>query len=45
MLVKKLSLIVSLIFLSIGLLGCQQSDKAKELNKGISQNIPEKNAG
>lgn len=42
MLVKKLSLIVSLIFLSIGLLGCQQSDKAKELNKGISQNIPEK---
>lgn len=38
---KKLCLIVSLIFLSIGLLGCQQSDKAKELNKEIPQNIPE----
>lgn len=38
MIVKKLGLILSLIFLSIGLLGCQQRDKAKELDNEISQN-------
>ena len=39
MILKKLSLILTLIFLSIGLLGCQQSHKAKELNNEISQNV------
>ena len=40
MILKKLSLILSLIFLSIGLLGCQQSGKEKESNNEISKNVP-----
>ncbi|MFB5089609.1 hypothetical protein PGC35_20905 [Psychrobacillus sp. PGGUH221] len=36
---KKLSLILSLIFLSIGLLGCQQSGKENESNNEISKNV------
>lgn len=36
---KKLSLILALIFLAIGLLGCQQSDKTEELINGISKNV------
>lgn len=36
---KKLSLILSLIFLSIGLLGCQQSGEEEGLNKEISKNV------
>lgn len=38
MILKKLSLILSLIFLSIGLSGCQQSGKEEELNNEISKN-------
>ncbi|MFJ8512058.1 DUF3221 domain-containing protein [Lysinibacillus xylanilyticus] len=38
---KKFSLILSLIFLSIGLLGCQQSGKESELNKEISKSTEE----
>ncbi|MFE3573466.1 DUF3221 domain-containing protein [Lysinibacillus sp. NPDC059133] len=38
---KKISLILSLIFLSIGLLGCQQSGKEEELNKEISKSTQE----
>ncbi|KOS60151.1 DUF3221 domain-containing protein [Lysinibacillus agricola] len=34
---KKFSLIFSLLFLSIGLSGCQQSVKEEELNKEISK--------
>ncbi|MFJ7730900.1 DUF3221 domain-containing protein [Lysinibacillus sp. NPDC097231] len=33
MILKKYILLLSLIFLSIGLLGCQQSSKEKEFNK------------
>ncbi|MER2263009.1 MAG: hypothetical protein ABS934_13435 [Psychrobacillus sp.] len=40
MILKKLSLILTLIFLSIGLLGCQQSGKEKESNNEISKNVP-----
>ncbi|WP_078380703.1 hypothetical protein [Sutcliffiella halmapala] len=36
---KKLSLILSLIFLSIGLLGCQQRGKEEELDNEISKNV------
>ena len=39
MILKKLSLILSLIFLSIGLLGCQKSGKEEELNNEISKNV------
>ncbi|MBD7943968.1 hypothetical protein H9650_07525 [Psychrobacillus sp. Sa2BUA9] len=39
MILKKLSLILSLIFLSIGLLGCQQNGKEKESNNEISKNV------
>lgn len=39
MILKKLSLILSLIFLSIGLLGCQQSGKEEELDNEISKNV------
>jgi len=34
---KKLSLILSLLFLSIGLLGCQKSGDEEELDKEISK--------
>ncbi|MFC9540159.1 hypothetical protein ACFTQ7_09785 [Lysinibacillus sp. NPDC056959] len=34
---KKFSLILSLIFLSIGLLGCQKSGNEEELDKEISK--------
>ncbi|MFJ7973689.1 hypothetical protein [Psychrobacillus sp. NPDC096389] len=36
---KKFSLILFFIFLSIGLLGCQQSDNEDELNNKISKNV------
>ncbi|WP_277585235.1 hypothetical protein [Psychrobacillus antarcticus] len=36
---KKLSLILSLIFLSIGLLGCQQNGEENESNNEVSKNI------
>ncbi|WP_342573012.1 hypothetical protein MHH37_11230 [Solibacillus sp. FSL K6-1781] len=36
---KKLSLILSIIFLSIWLLGCQQIDETKELNNEVSKNV------
>lgn len=38
MILKKLSLSLSLIFLSIGLLGCQQSGKEGKLNNEIPKN-------
>lgn len=38
---KKLSLILSLILLSIGLLGCQQSGKEEKLNNDISKSNEE----
>ena len=37
---KKLSLLLFLLFLSMGLLGCQQSDEEEELNNGVSQLTP-----
>ncbi|MBM7663518.1 hypothetical protein JOC85_004396 [Bacillus mesophilus] len=40
---KNLSLILSLIFLSIGLLGCQQSGKEEDLNNEISKNVNSSN--
>lgn len=39
MILKKLSIILSLLFLSIGLLGCQQSGKKEEVNNETSKNV------
>lgn len=41
MLLKKLCLILSLILLSVGLLGCQQNDSEEKLNNDVSKSIEE----
>lgn len=41
MILKKISLILSLILLSIGLLGCQQSGNEEKLNKESSKSTQE----